>query len=221
MSIVDNWENTKSTKKRNMDSAILLSSGQHPQSRVWPSVSMWMQKCALSKLPQAHQSLQAYPLHSISLLAPSIPLDEEKENQRGKCWNHVCASVRAKSLRSCLTLCNSMDCSPPGSSVRGILQARILEWVAISFSKESSRFRESNTALPHCRQIFYCLSHQGSPMYTLAWMVSKHYSKREDLGTSLVVQWLGIHIPSAGGLGLIPAWGAGSHILKLDPTCHS
>ena len=35
-------------------------------------------------------------------------------------------------------LCNTMDCSPPGSSVQGILQARILEWVAISFSRESS-----------------------------------------------------------------------------------
>ena len=34
----------------------------------------------------------------------------------------------------CLTLCNSMDCSPPGSSVWGILQARILEWVVIPFS---------------------------------------------------------------------------------------
>ena len=34
----------------------------------------------------------------------------------------------------CLTLCDSMDCSPPGSFVHGILQARILEWVAISFS---------------------------------------------------------------------------------------
>ena len=35
----------------------------------------------------------------------------------------------------CLTLCNPMDCSSPGSSVHGILQARILEWVAVSFSK--------------------------------------------------------------------------------------
>ena len=34
----------------------------------------------------------------------------------------------------CLTLCDPMECSPPGSSVHGILQARILEWVAISFS---------------------------------------------------------------------------------------
>ena len=42
----------------------------------------------------------------------------------------------AKKFQSCLTLCNPMDCSPPGSSVRGILQARTLEWVAISFSRE-------------------------------------------------------------------------------------
>ena len=40
----------------------------------------------------------------------------------------------AKSLQSCLTLCDPVDGSPPGSSVPGILQARILEWVAIFFS---------------------------------------------------------------------------------------
>ena len=40
--------------------------------------------------------------------------------------------------RSCPTLCNPKDCSPPGSSVHRILQAKILEWVAISFSKGSS-----------------------------------------------------------------------------------
>ena len=37
--------------------------------------------------------------------------------------------------QSCLTLCNPMDCSPPGSSVHGILQTRILVWVAIPFSR--------------------------------------------------------------------------------------
>ena len=37
-------------------------------------------------------------------------------------------------IQSCPTLCDPMDCNPPGSSVHGILQARILEWVAISFS---------------------------------------------------------------------------------------
>ena len=44
--------------------------------------------------------------------------------------------------KSCLTLCNSMDCSPPGCSVHGILQARILAWVAISFSRASSQCRD-------------------------------------------------------------------------------
>ena len=44
--------------------------------------------------------------------------------------------------QSCLTLCDPMDYSPPGSSVHGILQARILEWVAISFSRGSSQPRD-------------------------------------------------------------------------------
>ena len=42
----------------------------------------------------------------------------------------------------CLTLCNPMDCSLPGSSIHGIFQARVLEWVAVSFSRESSRPRD-------------------------------------------------------------------------------
>ena len=53
------------------------------------------------------------------------------------------AAVAAKSLQSCLTLCDPIDGSPPGSSVPRILQGRILEWVAISFSNScmhASRF---------------------------------------------------------------------------------
>ena len=47
---------------------------------------------------------------------------------------HIFAAAAAKSLRSCLTLCDPTDGSPPGSPVPGILQARTLEWVAISSS---------------------------------------------------------------------------------------
>ena len=54
------------------------------------------------------------------------------------CKTHVCVYVCVLVAQSCLTLCKSMDCSPPGSSVYGILQARILEWVAIPFSRGSS-----------------------------------------------------------------------------------
>ena len=44
------------------------------------------------------------------------------------------AAAAAKSLQSCPTLCNPVDSSPPGSSVHGIFQARVLEWGAIAFS---------------------------------------------------------------------------------------
>ena len=58
----------------------------------------------------------------------------------------------------CLTVCDPMDCSLPGSSVHGILQARILEWVAVPFSRGSSQPRSLTL------QILNCLSHQGSPI---------------------------------------------------------
>ena len=48
------------------------------------------------------------------------------------------ACMRVKSLQSCPTICNTMNCSPPGSPVHGILQARILEWIAMSSSRGSS-----------------------------------------------------------------------------------
>ena len=47
---------------------------------------------------------------------------------------NLAAAAAAKSLQSCVTLCDPIDGSPPGSPVPGILQARTLEWVAISFS---------------------------------------------------------------------------------------
>ena len=47
---------------------------------------------------------------------------------------YAAAAAAAKSLQSCPTLCDPMDSSPPGSPIPGILQARTLEWVAISFS---------------------------------------------------------------------------------------
>ena len=51
------------------------------------------------------------------------------------------SSQRCVCVQSCLTLCDSLDCSPPDSSVHGIFQARVLEWIAISFSRGSSQPR--------------------------------------------------------------------------------
>ena len=64
-----------------------------------------------------------------------------KENQRTLIDispKKTCVYLFAKSLQWCLTLCDATDCSPPGSSVHGIFQARILEWVAMPFSRGSS-----------------------------------------------------------------------------------
>ena len=65
----------------------------------------------------------------------------------------------------CLTLHAPMDCSPPGSSVHELLQARIVMWVAISYFRESSWPR--NLGLLYCRQILYCLNYQGNFSQTL------------------------------------------------------
>ena len=67
--------------------------------------------------------------------------------------------------QSCLALCNPVDCSPPGSSVRGILQARILEWVVIPFSRRSSQPRDQNWV--SCIADRFCLSHQVPISYLL------------------------------------------------------
>ena len=56
--------------------------------------------------------------------------------------NPGCTLKWSEVAQSCPTLCDPVDCSPPSSSVHGILQARILEWVAISFSRAPSRPRD-------------------------------------------------------------------------------
>ena len=67
------------------------------------------------------------------------------------------ACVHAKSLQSCLTLCDPMDCGLPSSSVHGFLLARILEWVAISFSRGSSPEDQTRVSYVFCigRWILY------------------------------------------------------------------
>ena len=75
------------------------------------------------------------------------------------------AFMLAKSLHSCLNLWDSMDCRLPGSSVHGILQARILERVVIPFSRGSSWPRDQTLSpvAPNCRQILYCWDTRESP----------------------------------------------------------
>ena len=92
------------------------------------------------------------------------PWDSPGKNTGGGCHFLLqCMKVKSESevAQLCPTLSNPMDCSLPGSSVHGIFQARVLEWVAITFSRESSQPRD-RTWVSCIAEILYHLSHQGS-----------------------------------------------------------
>ena len=93
----------------------------------------------------------------------------------------ACAAAAAKSLQSCLTLCNPMDGSPPGSSIPGILQARTLEWVAISFSnvwKWKGKVKSLSCVW----------------LFTTPWTAA--YQALSPLGFSRQEYWSGLPLPS-------------------------
>ena len=93
----------------------------------------------------------------------------------------VYAAAAAKSLQLCLTLCDPIDGSPLGSPVPGILQARILEWVAISFSN-AGKWKAKVKLLSHVRLLAtpWTAAYQAPP--------SKGFSRQE--------YWSGVPMPS-------------------------
>ena len=114
-----------------------------------------------------------------------------------------------------LTLCNPMDCSRPESSVHGILQARILEWVAIPFSRGSSQPKHQ-TQVPHCRWIFYCMSHQGNPFLFLKGYYSHHEDRTQTSEFSQIRIHLEISIHWALGLERNEL-GRGEEVTNIQP----
>ena len=137
---------------------------------------------------------------------------------------HEC--VHAKLLQSCPTLCDPMDGSLPGSSVHGIFQARILEWVAISFSRRSSQPRDQS-----CLSSVSCIGrwdlhpqrHLESPYYITKvkvksdsvspWAVA--HQTPPSMGFFRQEYWSGLPFPSPGDLpdpGIEP----GSPALQVD-----
>ena len=85
---------------------------------------------------------------------------------------HTQQDVRAKSLQSCLILCDPVDCSPPpGPSVQGVLQARILELVAMPSSRASSQ--------PRDRTLVSCLLHWQAGSLPLAPPGKPHSTEQE------------------------------------------
>ena len=88
------------------------------------------------------------------------PLSVAKEFEKANAKNiHVCVLV----VQWCLTLCDPTDCSPPGSSVHGILQGRILEWVAIPFSRGSSQPRDLTQVSCTAGRFFTILATRDPP----------------------------------------------------------
>ena len=84
-----------------------------------------------------------YPFHAEAITVHIIPVPTvqwvivEAAGYTSRCCLSIpdpTAAAAAKSLQSCLTLCDPIDGSPPGSSIHGIFQARVLEWGAIAFS---------------------------------------------------------------------------------------
>ena len=88
--------------------------------------------------------------------------------KRNPIWLLMWVCPCAQFLHSCPTLCGPMDCSPPGSSVPGVLRARIREWVSISFSRGSSQCRDwtcvSSTFCISGR--FFTAEQPGNPLVT-------------------------------------------------------
>ena len=88
----------------------------------------------------------------------------------------VCLYVLVAQL--CLTLCNPMDYNLPGSSVHGILQARILEWVVIHFSRESSRLRDGTWVSCIAGRFFMVWAIREAPsLIYFMWISSKKKKK--------------------------------------------
>ena len=98
------------------------------------------------------------------------------------------AAAAAKSLQSCLTLCNPIDGSPPGCPVPAILQARTLEWVAISFSS-AWKWKVKVKSLSH--------------VWLLATPWTAAYQAPLSLGFSRQEYWSGVPLPS---LNLLPSF---------------
>ena len=115
----------------------------------------------------------------------------------------VSAFVHAKSLQSCPTLCDLLDCSPPGSSVHGILQASILERVAISSCRGSSQPRDRT-----CASYVSCI---GRWFFTTnatweALCISEELANLSGEGNGTPLQYSCLENPMGGG-----AWWAAVH----------
>ena len=115
-------------------------------------------------------------------------------------FQDVIEKVAAKSLQSCPTLCDPIDSSPPGSPVPGILQARTLEWVAISFSS-AWKWKVEVKSLSRVR------------LLVTPWTAA--YQAPPPMGFSRQEYWSGVPLPSPiEKVNRLQKWGPGKFIMK-------
>ena len=126
--------------------------------------------CSATREPTATRSPHTATKHS-----PCSPQPEKAHVQQQR------PAAAAKSLQSCPTLCNPIDGSPPGSPVPGILQARILEWVAIPFSS-AWKWKVKGKSLSRVR------------LLATPWTAA--YQAPPSMGFSRQECWSGVPLPS-------------------------
>ena len=137
-----------------------------------------------------HGSLQARILECVAIFS-----------SRGLSFANGTAAAAAKSLQSCPTLCNPIDGSPPGSPVPGILQARTLEWVAISFSN-AWKWKVKVKSLSH--------------VWLLVTPWTAAYQAPPSMGCPRQEYWSGVPLPSKAQRSKNP-WAWQEQELQLFP----
>ena len=131
---------------------------------------------------QSMGSLRVRHNWATSLSLSAFLSDQCKEIEDNNRMGKTAAAAAAKLLQSCPTLCDPIDGSPPGSSVPGILQARTLEWVAISFSN-AWKWKVKVKSLSH--------------VWLLATPWTAAYQAPPPMGFSRQKYWSGVPLPSA------------------------
>ena len=128
--------------------------------------------------------------------------------------------------QSCPTLFDPMDYNPPGSSVHGILQARILEWVDIPFSRGSSQDKD-RTQVSHIAGGFFAVWATREALNNGYYVPSTHQvlcpqkGRNNPHGTSLMVQWRRIHLPMQGTWVRCLVLEEPTHCGVPKPMCHN
>ena len=148
---------------------VYLTMEHHPLRNLW-------HKTVQTTLETFDESQHLCTMHSIFFFLPYICSFIFLEKMK-----HAAAAAAAKSLQSCLTLCDPRDGSPPGSPVPGILQARTLEWVAISFSN-AWKWKVKVKSLSH--------------VWLLATPWTAAYQAPPSMGFSRQEYWSGVPLPS-------------------------